>query len=218
MQKDTMLRRDTQSYRFAEDHQLISKDSSFRSVDGLRKQLDDNSMQREQLEKMQFNVAEEIRAIRNRLEIDAANLNALTSEVRQRTRKLEDDHRLTVRDEGVVFCRGSWNSEAHVTRKASRLGFWSLISPSDLVGPCLERFRAQTTRDDQCRWSSLQFIPGRERSEVHRSISSFLLRQATCSLLLPRLNEYRDLLNEIRTRLEFEREDRRMVETQLASK
>ena len=55
-------------------------------------------MQREQLEKMQFNVAEEIRAIRSRLEVDTANLNALTSEVRQRTRKLEDDHRLTVRD------------------------------------------------------------------------------------------------------------------------
>jgi hypothetical protein len=33
-----------------------------------------------------------------------------------------------------------------------------------------------------------------------------------------RMNEYRDLFNEIKTRLDFEREDRRLVETQLASK
>lgn len=34
----------------------------------------------------------------------------------------------------------------------------------------------------------------------------------------PRLNEYRDLFNEIKSRLDFEREDRRLVESQLASK
>ncbi len=33
-----------------------------------------------------------------------------------------------------------------------------------------------------------------------------------------RLNEYRDMFNEIKSRLDFEREDRRLVETQLASK
>lgn len=54
-------------------------------------------MQREQLEKSQLTFAEEIRSIRNRLEVDASNFTALTNEVRQRTRKLEDDHRLTVR-------------------------------------------------------------------------------------------------------------------------
>ncbi len=32
------------------------------------------------------------------------------------------------------------------------------------------------------------------------------------------MNEYRDLFNEVKTRLDFEREDRRSVETQLASK
>lgn len=66
------------------------------SVDGLRKQLDDNNIQREQLEKIQVNIVEELRSIRNRLEVDSSNINALTSEVRQRTRKLEDDQRLTV--------------------------------------------------------------------------------------------------------------------------
>jgi hypothetical protein len=54
-------------------------------------------MQREQLEKIQVTIAEELRSTRNRLEVDGSNINALTSEVRQRTRKLEDDHRLTVR-------------------------------------------------------------------------------------------------------------------------
>lgn len=33
-----------------------------------------------------------------------------------------------------------------------------------------------------------------------------------------RMNEYRDLFNEVKTRLDFEREDRRLIETQLASK
>lgn len=32
------------------------------------------------------------------------------------------------------------------------------------------------------------------------------------------MNEHRDLFNELKTRLDFEREDRRMIETQLASK
>jgi len=53
-------------------------------------------MQREQLEKIQLNIVEELRSIRNRLEVDSSNFNSLTNEVRQRTRKLEDDHRLTV--------------------------------------------------------------------------------------------------------------------------
>jgi len=69
----------------------------FFSVEGLRKQLDETNMQREQLEKIQVTIAEELRSTRNRLEVDASNINSLTSEVRQRTRKLEDDHRLTVR-------------------------------------------------------------------------------------------------------------------------
>lgn len=43
-----------------------------------------------------MNIVEELRSIRNRLEIDSSNINSLTSEVRQRTRKLEDDQRLTV--------------------------------------------------------------------------------------------------------------------------
>ncbi len=33
-----------------------------------------------------------------------------------------------------------------------------------------------------------------------------------------RMNEYRDFFNELKTRLDFEREDRRLIETQLASK
>jgi hypothetical protein len=54
-------------------------------------------MHREQLEKMQINIVDELRSIRNRLEVDSANINALTNEVRQKTRKLDDDHRLSVR-------------------------------------------------------------------------------------------------------------------------
>ena len=53
-------------------------------------------MQREQLEKNQMSIGEEIRSIRGRLEMDAANITMLTTEVRQKTRKLEDDQRLTV--------------------------------------------------------------------------------------------------------------------------
>jgi len=66
------------------------------SVDGLRKQLDETNIQREQLEKSQTTMVEELRSIRNRLEIETSNFNSLTIEVRQRTRKLEDDQRLTV--------------------------------------------------------------------------------------------------------------------------
>lgn len=43
-----------------------------------------------------MNIGEEIRATRSRLELDSANINLLTNEVRQKTRKLEDDQRLTV--------------------------------------------------------------------------------------------------------------------------
>ncbi|CAF2464551.1 unnamed protein product [Rotaria sp. Silwood2] len=81
IQKEYFLRRDTQSL----------------SVEGIRKQLGETNIQREQLEKIQFNLVEELRSIRNRLEADSSNFNALTNEVRQRTRKLEDDHRLTVK-------------------------------------------------------------------------------------------------------------------------
>lgn len=70
-------------------------------MEGLRKQIDENHVQREQLEKVQLNIIEEIRSIRNRLEVDSSNFNSLTTEVRQRTRKLEDDQRLTV--ENFVF-------------------------------------------------------------------------------------------------------------------
>ncbi|CAF3449107.1 unnamed protein product [Rotaria socialis] len=81
IQKEYVLRRDTQST----------------SVDGIRKQLGETNMQREQLEKTQFNIVEELRSIRNRLEAESSNFNSLTNEVRQKTRKLEDDQRLTVR-------------------------------------------------------------------------------------------------------------------------
>ncbi|CAF3490469.1 unnamed protein product [Rotaria socialis] len=79
IQKEYVLRRDTQST----------------SVDGIRKQLGETNMQREQLEKTQFNIVEELRSIRNRLEAESSNFNSLTNEVRQKTRKLEDDQRLT---------------------------------------------------------------------------------------------------------------------------
>ncbi|CAF3886189.1 unnamed protein product [Rotaria magnacalcarata] len=79
IQKEYVLRRDTQSM----------------SVDGIRKQLGETNMQREQLEKIQFNLVEELRSIRNRLEAESSNFNSLTNEVRQKTRKLEDDQRLT---------------------------------------------------------------------------------------------------------------------------
>ncbi|CAF0728722.1 unnamed protein product [Adineta ricciae] len=139
MQKDNFLRRDTQAI----------------SVEGIRKQIDENSLQREQLEKTQVHIGEEIRATRSRLELDSANINLLTNEVRQKTRKLEDDQRLT----------------NDLVRKQQET-----MNAGDLL---FNSFRAAT---DQ------------------------------------KLNEYRDLFNEIRTRLDFEREDRRLVETQLTSK
>ncbi|CAF3503652.1 unnamed protein product [Rotaria socialis] len=139
IQKEYVLRRDTQST----------------SVDGIRKQLGETNMQREQLEKTQFNIVEELRSIRNRLEAESSNFNSLTNEVRQKTRKLEDDQRLT----------------NDFVRKQQET-----INAGDLL------FNAFRTAYDQ------------------------------------KMNEHRDLFNEIKTRLEFEREDRRLVEAQLTSK
>ncbi|CAF2338175.1 unnamed protein product [Rotaria sp. Silwood2] len=139
IQKEYFFRRDTQSL----------------SVEGIRKQLGETNIQREQLEKIQFNLVEELRSIRNRLEADSSNFNALTNEVRQRTRKLEDDHRLT----------------SDLLRKQQET-----INAGDLL------FNSFRTAYDQ------------------------------------KTNENRDLFNELKTRLDFEREDRRLVEAQLASK
>lgn len=92
-------------------------------MEGLRKQMDENNMQREQIEKNQMSIGEEIRTIRGRLDVDAANINMLTTEVRQRTRKLEDDQRLTVTTFEPISVR--------------------CIVRSD-------RCRAKTTRDHRC--------------------------------------------------------------------
>ncbi|CAF0729266.1 unnamed protein product [Rotaria sordida] len=139
IQREHFVRRDTQSI----------------SVEGIRKQLGETSIQREQLEKIQLNLVEELRSIRNRLEIDSSNFNALTNEVRHRTRKLEDDHRLT----------------SDLVRKQQET-----INAGDLL------FNSFRTAYDQ------------------------------------KMNEYRDLFNEIKSRLDFEREDRRLVEAQLTSR
>lgn len=82
---------------------LIRRDTQTMSVDGLRKQLDETNIQREQLEKSQMTMVEELRSIRNRLEVETSNFNSLTNEVRQRTRKLEDDQRLTVINHSDLF-------------------------------------------------------------------------------------------------------------------
>ncbi|CAF1313628.1 unnamed protein product [Adineta steineri] len=139
IQKDTFLRRDNQSV----------------SVEGIRRQLDETNVQREQLEKTQLNISDEIRSIRSRLELESANLNILTNEVKQKTRKLEDDQRLA----------------NELIRKQQEI-----VNAGDLL---FNGFRTATEQ---------------------------------------KMNEYRDSFNDIKTRLDFEREDRRLVETQLASK
>lgn len=104
IQREYLFRRDNRSSRFVDAIDRFDRTphasctSSDSSVDGFRRQIDDNTIQREQLEKVQMSTADELRSIRARLEIDSANLNALTNEVRQRTRKIEDDHRMTVED------------------------------------------------------------------------------------------------------------------------
>lgn len=61
---------------------------------------------------------------------------------------------------------------------------------------------------------SIRFAPSLIRS-IGREIESSVCSE---SLDMLRLNEHRDLFNELKSRLDFEREDRRLVESQLASK
>ena len=63
-------------------------------------------------------------------------------------------------------------------------------------------------------FSSIHF----ERRPIKsKSIVEFLSNRFD-SISIFRLNEHRDFFNEIKSRLDFEREDRRLVESQLASK
>ncbi|CAF1665670.1 unnamed protein product, partial [Didymodactylos carnosus] len=57
IQKEYLLRRDTYTY----------------SVEGLRKQIDDLNQQRENLEKIQLNMIEDIRSMRNRMDMDSVS-------------------------------------------------------------------------------------------------------------------------------------------------
>lgn len=155
----------------------------------MRKQLDENSIQREQLEKIQVNIVEELRSIRNRLEVDSSNINSLTAEVRQRTRKLEDDHRMTV---SHLFYR-----RLHLPICIFRVIFFVNIKKQSMLEIS----------------SSIHFELLAIRSKtIEGKMTHFFFS------LKFRMNEHRDLFNELKTRLDFEREDRRMIETQLASK
>ena len=137
-----------------------------------------------------MSTADELRSIRARLEIDSANVNALTNEVRQRTRKLEDDHRMTVR-----------TAKAH--------------------GSVLERINSSTNSCVSSKRPPILVICSSTRFDRHLIRSEPMVshdgrtnrRCDDC-----RLTEYRDVLVEIKSRLDFERDDRRLVEGQLASK
>ncbi|CAF0795309.1 unnamed protein product [Didymodactylos carnosus] len=139
IQKEYLLRRDTYTY----------------SVEGLRKQIDDLNQQRENLEKIQLNMIEDIRSMRNRMDMDSVSVQSFSQELRQKTRKLDEDTR----------------TMENLLRKQQET-----INAGDLL-----------------------FNSFRNATEM-------------------KLNEFRDAIGETRNRIDFDREDRRLVETQLASK
>jgi len=76
-QKDLFVRRDFQAQR----------------LEDLRLQIDDLQRSKENLERNAFSLLEEIKNIKGRVDMEALNLNTVSGDLRNKTRRLEDENR-----------------------------------------------------------------------------------------------------------------------------
>jgi chromosome segregation ATPase len=79
-QKDLFVRRDYQAQRLEE----------------LRIQIDDLSRSKENLERSAFSLLEEIKTLKSKVDIETINLNSVSGDLRNKTRRLEDENRQQV--------------------------------------------------------------------------------------------------------------------------
>jgi hypothetical protein len=84
-QKDVFARRDLQASR----------------LDELRIQIDDVQRSKENLERSAFSLIDEIKSLKSKVDVEALNLNSISSDLRNKTRRLEDENRQQV---SVFFC------------------------------------------------------------------------------------------------------------------
>ena len=79
-QKDLFVRRDYQANRLEE----------------LRIQIDDLQRSKENLERSAFSLLEEIKTLKSKVDIETINLNSVSGDLRNKTRRLEDENRQQV--------------------------------------------------------------------------------------------------------------------------
>lgn len=79
-QKDLFARRDLQASR----------------LDELRIQIDDMQRSKENLERSAFSLIDEIKALKSKVDVESMNLNSVGSDLRNKTRRLEDENRQNV--------------------------------------------------------------------------------------------------------------------------
>jgi chromosome segregation ATPase len=80
-QKDLFVRREFQSQR----------------LDELRQQIDDLKHSKEGLERSAYTLLEEIKALKNKVDMEAINLSSISGDLRNKTRLLEEENRQYVR-------------------------------------------------------------------------------------------------------------------------
>ncbi len=79
-QKDLFARRDLQASR----------------LDELRLQIDDMQRSKENLERSAFSLIDEIKALKSKVDVESMNLNSVGADLRNKTRRLEDENRQNV--------------------------------------------------------------------------------------------------------------------------
>ncbi len=79
-QKDLFVRRDFQAHRLEE----------------LKFQIDDIQRSKESLERSAFSLIEEIKNLKSKVDIESLNFNSLSSDLRNKTRRLEEENRQNV--------------------------------------------------------------------------------------------------------------------------
>ena len=79
-QKDLFARRDLQASR----------------LDELRLQIDDMQRSKENLERSAFSLIDEIKALKSKVDVESMNLNTVGADLRNKTRRLEDENRQNV--------------------------------------------------------------------------------------------------------------------------
>lgn len=80
-QKDLFARRDLQANR----------------LDELRMQIDDLQRSKENLERSALSLIDEIKTLKSKIDVEQLSLNSISSDLRNKTRRLEDESRQQVR-------------------------------------------------------------------------------------------------------------------------